>query len=118
MRSRIGKFLAAKRVHEEETMVDMAEKLQISTAYLSSIENGKREVPNDFGKKIKDAYHLIETEQKELENAIILSKKVSKIDLTLLSDERRELSLCYARKIQNLSDEKFEKLREILEEDE
>lgn len=117
MKSRIGKFLRILRIKRDENLKLMAENLEISTPYLSAIENGKREIPNDFYEKIVNAYNLSIEESKELQEAIDLSIKSKDIDLSNLCDERKLLSIRYARKIQNLSEDDLKKLKEILGDD-
>lgn len=47
----LGKKLRKIRIDNDEISSDMARKLEISVSYLSTIENGKRNVPKDFAKK-------------------------------------------------------------------
>ena len=117
MKGDLSKFLAIKRIENNENLFDMARKLDISIAYLSSIENGKREIPRDFFEKIKKNYNLNLSEEEKLKKIISYTKKIV-IDMKELSEERKDISLRYARKIQSLSEEKLRKLREILWEEE
>ena len=117
MKGDLSKFLAIKRIENNENLFDMARKLDISIAYLSSIENGKREIPRDFFEKIKKNYNLNLSEEEKLKKIISHTKKIV-IDMKELSEDRKDISLRYARKIQSLSEEKLRKLREILWEEE
>ncbi|HAH61855.1 MAG TPA: transcriptional regulator, partial [Treponema sp.] len=45
MLTEFGKFLKKMRIDKSETLAVMAGKLGISAAYLSSIENGTRDIP-------------------------------------------------------------------------
>ena len=47
-----GKILRKIRIDEGEILGEMAQKLEISSAYLSSIENGDRNLPDGFTEKI------------------------------------------------------------------
>jgi HTH-type transcriptional regulator, competence development regulator len=53
-----GKFLKKFRIDRNETLADMSGKLGISSAYLSAIENGTREIPAKMSVDIKAAYNL------------------------------------------------------------
>ena len=117
MKGDLSKFLAIKRIENNENLFDMARKLDISIAYLSSIENGKREIPRDFFEKIKKNYNLNLSEEEKLKKIISYTKKIV-IDMKELTEDRKDISLRYARKIQSLSEEKLRKLREILWEEE
>ena len=117
MKGDLSKFLAIKRIENNENLFDMAKKLDISLAYLSSIENGKREIPKDFFEKIKKNYSLNLSEEEKLKKIILYTKKIV-IDMKELSEDREDISLRYARKIQTLSEEKLKKLKEILWEEE
>ena len=116
MKSRLAKFLRILRIQHDETLKEMAENLQMSTPYLSAIENSKREIPSDFCKKVISKYKLSEKEI-ELKISIDLSTSYKVIDMKNLDDERKLLSIRYARKIQELSDEDFQKIKAILGED-
>lgn len=53
-----GKFLKKLRIDTEETLSMMAEKLNVSVSFLSSIESGAREIPPEFSDKIRTIYQL------------------------------------------------------------
>ena len=54
----IGKYLRKLRIDLEESMDDMARRLGVSKAYLSLIENGGREIHQDFVWKIMREYNI------------------------------------------------------------
>ena len=64
-----GKILRKRRIDSSEILGDMAKRLDVSAAYLSSIENGLREIPESFVEKIAKEYGLSEAEKQELEEA-------------------------------------------------
>ena len=51
MLTNFGKKLRILRINTGETIVEMSEKLGLSTSYLSSIENGKRKIPKHLERK-------------------------------------------------------------------
>lgn len=53
-----GKFLKRLRVDTGDTLAMMAEKLNVSVSFLSSLESGVREIPPDFSDKIRKIYQL------------------------------------------------------------
>jgi hypothetical protein len=65
--------------------------------------------------KIVDKYRLSPKEAVELLKSIDLSKKQYIIELEELDDERRVLTLKYARKISTLSKEDLLKLKQLFD---
>lgn len=59
------------RVQQHETMADMAKKLGVSGSFLSMVENGKKEAPITWAKKITELYKC---DYIDLERAIEESK--------------------------------------------
>lgn len=53
----------------------MAEKLDVSSSFLSAVENGKRDIPESWYEKMVDLYNLNEEKQDELKQAIEKSKE-------------------------------------------
>lgn len=60
----IGKELRYIRLENNELLKNMAEKLNITSAYLSSIEHGKVKVTKKFVKNVINKYNL-DNEHKE-----------------------------------------------------
>ncbi|MDR2654010.1 MAG: helix-turn-helix transcriptional regulator [Mycoplasmataceae bacterium] len=56
----LTRILKIIRFDNDEILFTMARKLGISSAYLSAIENGKREIPSDFVAKLTKLYSLDE----------------------------------------------------------
>ncbi len=110
----LGKKLRILRINTGETSIEMAQKFDMSISYLSSIENNKRKIPRDFLEKLFKSYNLSEEEKEDFKKSYEMSLREAIIDMNKLSDEKKELSLLYARKIDDLSDEKIKMIKEFL----
>lgn len=116
MLSEYGKILRKIRIDRGELLGDMAGKLEISPALLSYIENGKREIPQDFTEKLKSCYDLDSIIIESLQMAEMQSRKALKIELhPEVSYEKRETALLFARTFNNVNDDVLAKIRELLE---
>lgn len=62
----------------------MAEELKVTAVYLSSVENGKRNIPKHWGSEITRIYELDEEQSQLLLEAIEESKTILKIDFETL----------------------------------
>lgn len=114
MTSEFGIYMREIRKKTNESLRTMAKNLEVSAAFLSSMEVGKRKVPSEIVNKISNIYNFTEDEKKELED--IASKTNSKItiDLNELSEEEKEVSLVFARKIKQADGDLLKKLKEAL----
>lgn len=110
----LGKELRKLRIDRGEVLRDMAEKLSISSAYLSSIENGKRRANANLVEKVGDLYSLNDAEKQNLLEAWQKSIDEVTIDLRTSNGTHRDLGLVFARKFDGLSDEDVKKLMMIL----
>ncbi len=114
MLTNFGKKLRILRINTGETIVEMSEKLGLSTSYLSSIENGKRKIPKDLLENVFKNYDFSKEDRQEIQKSYEMSLQEAVIDFTELSDEKKEVSLLYARKIDDLSEDKLKMLKEFL----
>lgn len=117
MNTEIGKFLKMLRIENGENMKDMSTKLDVSTAFLSSVECGKKPVPKNWEELISNIYNLSKEKQEELENAINLTNNKVSIDLKDLSKEKQDVSLMFARSIKDCDPDLLKKLKELLNEE-
>jgi len=85
-----GKICRHLRLERGEKMADMASRLGVTAAYLSSIELGKRRVPVSFPRKICEVYGLDRNWYLALERVRLLSGSTITIDLDRLSDRDKE----------------------------
>lgn len=72
MLTNFGKFNRKLRIDNNEKMKDMAQKLGVTSSYLSAVEHGKRRVPIVWIDKIAGYYKLTEQQLAELNKAIII----------------------------------------------
>ena len=115
MVNELGKELAIIRIKTGDSLRTMASKLGISAAYLSSIENGKRNVPDEFDKLIFGAYSLNEREMKIIKDSIYNSKEKHTVDLTTIDDKKRKVLLALTE--ENLHEDTIDKLCALISED-
>lgn len=111
MTTAFGKKLRKIRVDKDMLLKDMADELKVSCAYLSSVENGKRDVPQEWIKKISKLYSVDFSELNEL---AFCSNKSTKINLSQKNSRANSMLYSFARKFDNLDDDEIEKISEIL----
>ena len=110
-----GKHLRKIRIDNDEILNDMAKKLRVTAAYLSAVENGKREIPEGWIEEVKKSYGLDGEQYEELQEAAIKSKKNIKIRLDNETDRDRDLLIAFARRFRELDDGEVQTIQDILD---
>lgn len=110
-----GKILRKIRIDHDELLKNMADKLQITSAYLSSIENGKRPIPNTMTRKLAKLYKLSESYEKDLYDAEDSIKTNIEFNLEKVNPHQKAMVLALARQFEDLTDKQLEEIRDILE---
>lgn len=113
MVTQLGKILRIIRVNTGESMRVMAEKLNVSVSYLSAIENGKRNVPTNFGELVAGNYDLSAKDKKNLRDAIQDSTEKMKVNITELGEKKKRI--LYALTSDDLDEETLSRLVEIID---
>ncbi|WP_370578607.1 helix-turn-helix domain-containing protein [Snodgrassella alvi] len=75
-----GKAIRKARIDINATMVSMADDLGVSVAFLSSLENGRKKISDDWVKKIDNFFLKNNKEIKNLKALAEISNKVVPID--------------------------------------
>ena len=110
----LGQFLRKLRISNNEVLADMAQKLKITSAYLSAIELGKRSIPKNLFADLIELYSISKEEEVELQKAIDTSVTSVEIDLDNVSLSGRETVLAFARKLKDLDDVALNNIFEFL----
>lgn len=114
MRTSIGKYLCGLRISNGETLKDMAEKLGVSSAFLSAVENGKKKTPEAWKEKLKNLYSLNEEQVSAFETAFIESSNIIELDISDVSLNSRRLAVTFARYFETLDEETAQKITDVL----
>ena len=91
MITEFGKLLRIIRINSGDSAKDMAQKLNMSASYLSTIENGKRNIPPDMEDLLIRAYNLSDKDKEKLRKAMVDSSDTVKIDLTDLAEKKKRM---------------------------
>lgn len=109
-----GVYIRSIRSKMNINLEDMSNKLNVSKAYLSALENGKKTIPQDYADKLALAYELSNVERNDLKNSIDISNGKIQLDILKMNEEQREVSLAFARKIFYANEEELNELKKIL----
>ena len=110
MLTQFGIMLRKMRIERQELLKDMAGKLDVSSAYLSAVETGKRRIPQNWVTIISEKYALDQKSKDALQQAADNSASEITIPLDGASSIRREAVLSFARALDGLSDEELTKI--------
>ncbi|WP_317855970.1 helix-turn-helix transcriptional regulator [Chakrabartyella piscis] len=110
-----GKILRKIRIDNNEILKDMAEKLGVTSSFLSAVENGKKKIPDGWLNTIFTSYNLTIVQKKELEFAYSETNDSLKISFDGLAPENKELAFSFARKLNNFDSKDIEQLKTLLE---
>jgi hypothetical protein len=88
--------------------------LGVKVPFVSAVENGKRNVPDEWYAIIVKHYGLSDLEQCELRQAIEDSRTQAKIDLSFASQCQRQVALQFQRSFDKLDDKTANEILKIL----
>lgn len=114
MLTQFGKFCRKLRIDNGELLKDMANKLEVTSSYLSAVENGKRNVPQEWPTKIIDFYELNQEQQQELQKVIQESKKELRIDFSNYDNEDKQVLMALAREFKDMDQVDKDTIKSIL----
>lgn len=107
----LGKALRKLRIDRDQRLFDMAEKVGVTTAFLSAVETGKKSAPADLPTKIADAYGLDAEIRAELEAAGDATRTAAKLNLEGRDERTRQMAAEFARTFNNTpSDEEAQQM--------
>lgn len=114
MYTSFGRFCKELRLENAELLYDMAKRLDVSSAFLSKVENGKAKPPVKWENDIAVKYKLTEEQKERLKRCIEEARKSTVIDIKDLSIDDRDMMLKFARKLNDMDAESKEKFKELL----
>jgi transcriptional regulator with XRE-family HTH domain len=107
-----GAALRKLRIDHEMRLFDLAEKIGKSTALLSAIETGRKQIPDGFMADIVRVMSLTPAEHKELRAAKDKTKK--EVNVGHLAADERELVAAFARNSGEISPDLLEQIRKAV----
>ena len=111
-----GKLLRKIRIDGGEVLKNMADKLGVTSSYLSAVENGKRQVPTSWVETISTLYGLDEASKNQLSEASLETQRSVKLDFSNANAAQAETAMVFARFFNEMDDEMAIKIRKLLSE--
>src|SRR4051794_12278246 len=100
-----GKEIRRLRLDNDELLKDMAGRLRVTPAFLSSIESGRKAVPVDFVARISKEYGLTKAQQEKLLPLADATRTSFEIKLRAdASASHREAAALLARRFPSLGE--------------
>ena len=112
--TKFGEFMRIQRVKNHEVMGDTAKLLDVKLPFVSAVENGKRNVPEEWIPIIIKHYNLTAENQADLLEAIEQSKTQMKVNLISATDTQRRLAVQFQRSFEKLDDDTASAIMKLL----
>ena len=103
--TKFGEFMRIQRIKHHEVMGDTAKLFGVKLPFISTVESGKRNVPEEWIPVLIEHYDLSPIEQAELIDAVEHSKTQMKINLTAANNTQRRLAVQFQRSFENLDED-------------
>lgn len=116
--TKFGEFMRIQRVKHHEVMGDTADLLKCMVPFVSSVENGKKNVPESWAPILIEHYQLTPAEQAELYQAIEESKTQVKINLCSATNQQRRLAVQFQRSFEKLDETTANEIMKLLNNEE
>ena len=116
MLTEFGKYLRTLRMNRGELLKDMAQKINVSSAYLSAVEFGEKTLSKEKIASICEIYALSEEEKRLLNQKAQEAVLSVKFNLKKASESKREATLLFARTFEAMDDELAKRIISIFEE--
>lgn len=116
MVNNFGKFCRKLRIDRGELLFDMASKLNVSSAFLSKVENGKKKPPKEWKDTLIKKYDLNDSQIKDLDQCMYEALNYESIDISDWEESDRMMMLSFARKFPKLDKDALKELLKNQEE--
>jgi transcriptional regulator with XRE-family HTH domain len=100
------------RLDKRMRLLDLAERMKKSAAFLSAIETGRKQIPDGFVRSVANAMELSTDELAALRKAADRTRKHVKIER--LSEDQRELVAAFARRLNQVPAEIMASLKDVI----
>src|SRR5690606_13429981 len=114
MITKLGKVLRKARVDSEMTLGDMADAVGISPAFLSAIENGKKDIKEPLVEKLANLLKLSDEKLVEFQMIAMASNSEVRVNLEKHGEKQIEAVTLLARHIADLSEDSLEDISKII----
>ncbi len=119
MATEIAKFLRKLRIDSDKSLGDMAEDLNLSAAYLSAIENGRRTAPEEMKDNLFAKYSLSEGQKLEFARLVAESRKKVEIGLKGIQEdilpEYVDTAVMFAHDLSQMNRQQLAEVKEFLQ---
>ncbi len=115
MLTALGQELRRLRMQREMTLRSMARALNLSPAFVSAVETGKKAVPQSFVENLAQVLRLSKAERQAIEAAIGNLKKSVTVKLHKNDSATVQLAFSFARRFPELTEEQKRLIQEILD---
>lgn len=115
MLTKFGKELRKIRIENDQILKNMADKLNVTAAYLSAVENGNRKVPDSWINVIAKEYNLSDEKVRNLQRLAYEDRNDINVSFDNTNNQETNLALSFARKFKNLDDNQIEEIQKILD---
>ena len=116
MKTKLGTFLRQLRFDNNQLLKDMATTLNVTSAFLSAVENGKKSMPNSWYSILKETYSLDESAMDNLRQVAMESQKEITLEIKNASTTNRQLAVSFARQFGTMDDTTTQRIMDILNE--
>lgn len=107
-----GKALRKLRIEKGMRLLDLANALGKSSAYISAVETGRKPIPDSFVAHVARVMPINADEVRVLRRAADRTRKEIRVEA--LPDEQRELLAAFARKLDDVPAELMDQLKKIV----
>lgn len=114
MLSIFGKTVRKLRIDKGVTLKAMAEALGKTSAYLSAVETGRKNPPDQLVRNIAAFFDLSQSEVGDLIKAAHESRSEVNISMMGFNDAQREVAAAFARQFSSLTEDELNQIRGLL----
>lgn len=114
MMTKLGDFLRKLRLQKQQILKDMAETLGVSSAFLSAVENGKKNMPDSWYPILQEKYSLNDNDMDSLKQAAMESQKTISLNLKNASSSSKQLAVSFARQFDEMDEITSQQILNIL----
>lgn len=114
MLTEFGKEIRKLRIDLGITLFDMAQATNVSSAFLSAMENGKKPVPDGYVESLANKFDAVMGQKTKFLRLADMTKKEVRINLSDSNLAANELATAFARNFSELSNDQVERIKSIL----